>query len=91
VILFHILDHAERTFPFRSMTDFVDMETGDRMQVDPRFVREEYLREMSAFADRYRRECAEGAMEYVPVDTSMPFEAMLASYLARRLKTAAGR
>jgi len=84
VIIFHVLDHAERDFPFRQLTDFVDMETGQRMQVDPRFVREEYLRQMDEFASRYKRECSEGGMEYVPVDTSTPFDIMLSSYLARR-------
>ena len=35
VIVFHVLDHAEITFPFRDTASFVDMETGERLQVDP--------------------------------------------------------
>ena len=90
VILFHVLDHAERDFPFRNLTDFVDMETGERMQIDPRFVRDEYLRQMDEFAGRYKAECSEGGMDYVPVDTSTPFDIMLSSYLARRGRMTSG-
>ncbi len=84
VILFHILDRAEREFPFVRLADFVDMETGERLQVDPRYAREAYLEELGSFIDRFRRECAKSLVEYVPVDTSTPFDLMLAQYLARR-------
>ena len=84
VILFHILDHAEREFPFGRLADFVDMETGERLQVDPRYAREAYLEELRGFIDRFKRECAKSLVEYVPVDTSTPFDLMLAEYLARR-------
>jgi uncharacterized protein (DUF58 family) len=84
VILFHILDRAEREFPFVRLADFVDMETGERLQVDPRYAREAYLEELGGFIDRFRHECAKSLVEYVPVDTSTPFDLMLAQYLARR-------
>jgi uncharacterized protein (DUF58 family) len=84
IILFHVLDHAEIEFPFRNLADFLDMETGERLQIDPRYVRREYLRELEEFRNAFRRETAEGLIEYVPVDTSVPFEQMLAAYLARR-------
>ena len=90
VIIFHVLDHAERDFPFRSLTDFVDMETGERIQIDPRFVRDEYLRQLDEFTAKYKRECSEGGMEYVAVDTATPFDIMLSSYLARRGELASG-
>ena len=84
VILFHILDAAELEFPFSRLADFVDMETGERIQVDPRYARETYLEEMNAFIDRFRRECSKSLVEYVQVSTSTPFDLMLAAYLARR-------
>jgi hypothetical protein len=49
VIVFHVLDHAEITFPFRDTASFVDMETGERLQVDPAYVRDEYRRQLDAF------------------------------------------
>jgi uncharacterized protein (DUF58 family) len=88
VILFHLLDHAEIEFPFNQLADFVDMETGERIQIDPRYVREEYRREFEEFCAGFKRETAQTLVEYVRVDTSRPFELMLAEYLARRQKLA---
>jgi uncharacterized protein (DUF58 family) len=84
VILFHILDHAEREFPFTRLADFVDMETGQRLQIDPRYARDAYLEEMEAFTRRFKQECARSLVEYVPVDTATPFDLMLTRYLALR-------
>jgi uncharacterized protein (DUF58 family) len=87
VILFHILDHAEREFPFDRLADFVDMETGERLQVDPKYARDAYLEEMAAFVKRLKQDCARSLVEYVPVDTATPFDLMLTKYLALRGKT----
>jgi len=57
VIVFHLLDETELTFPFTNLTSFVDCETNQRIQVDPRTLGETYRREMQAFLDRYRNEC----------------------------------
>ena len=43
VILFHVLDKAEIDFPFRDVIAFHDLETNERIQVDPAYVRDEYL------------------------------------------------
>ena len=89
VILFHLLDHAEIEFPFTGLADFVDMETGERIQIDPRYVRDEYRRELEEFCAGFKRETSQTLVEYVRVDTSKPFELMLAEYLARRHALAA--
>ena len=78
------MDNNEVTFPFRRLSDFVDLETGERMLIDPKYVRDEYVRLFEDFCSRIRRECSESFVEYVPADTSVPFETMLSSYLARR-------
>ena len=81
VIVFHVLDHAEITFPFRDTASFIDMETGERLQVDPAYVRDEYRRQLDAFIDRYRKICADCQFDYVLTDTSVPFDSMLSRYL----------
>lgn len=86
VLLFHLLAPQEREFPYTRLVDFLDLETNERLQVDPRHVRDEYLRQLEAFMATFRRACAEQGAEYVPVDTSTPFELMLAAYLSRRLR-----
>ncbi len=86
VIIFHVLDRAEVEFPFERLTNFIDMETRERLQVDPRYVRDDYRRQIDEFIANYRRDCAESLVEYVPTNTSLPFDFLLASYLAKRGK-----
>jgi uncharacterized protein (DUF58 family) len=84
VIIFHLFDPAELRFPFDRLTQFVDMETSERLQVDPKYVREEYVRQVESFITDYRRDCSEGHVEYIVTDTSVPYDRMLTAYLARR-------
>ena len=84
VIIFHVFDRAELDFPFRRMSDFVDLETNERIQIDPRYVRDEYRRQINDFIAGYRRACSESNIEYINTDTSIPYYLMLAAYLAKR-------
>ena len=84
IILFHLMDPAELSFPFKKIMTFVDMETNEKLQVDPRYVREQYVQEVNAFVDRYRKECADRNIEYVLTPTDTPYDRMLLNYLSRR-------
>ena len=84
IILFHIFDAAELEFPFSKLTEFLDLETHEKYQVDPKAVREAYLAEVRAFIDRYKKACSDSDTEYVLTDTSVPYGLLLSSYLARR-------
>ncbi|MCK5113754.1 MAG: DUF58 domain-containing protein [Phycisphaerae bacterium] len=84
VIVFHLVDEAELEFPFTKITSFVDMETREKIQVDPRDVREAYRSEVQAFINRYRKECGDRNIEYSLITTSTPYDRMLLDYLAKR-------
>ncbi len=84
IIIFHLMDPSELGFPFKKIMSFVDMETGEKLQVDPRYVKEAYVAEIKGFVDRYRRECSERKIEYVLTPTDTPYDRMLLDYLARR-------
>jgi uncharacterized protein (DUF58 family) len=84
VILFHILDEAEVQFPFDDLMELEDPETDESIQVDGRGYRDVYLDQLAAFREGFRRECFQSGIDYVPVDTSMPFDKALAEYLLRR-------
>jgi uncharacterized protein (DUF58 family) len=84
VIVFHVLDRAEIDFPFRDLATFLDAETGQRIQVDPAYVREDYRKRVQEFIERYRRTCADCQIDYVPTDTSVPYDFMLSRYLSKR-------
>ncbi|MBI4579210.1 MAG: DUF58 domain-containing protein [Planctomycetes bacterium] len=84
LILFQVLDWAEANFPFEDVSQFIDPETGDRLTVHPRAVRDRYLAALEAFGDRYRRETAELRADFVQVDTSMTFDRALVQFLVDR-------
>ncbi len=82
--MFHVLDKAEIDFPFKDVTSFYDLETKERIQVDPSYVRNVYVQEMEAFIENYRRSCAEGNIDYVLAETSTPYDFMLTRYIVKR-------
>ncbi len=84
VILFHILDEAEVRFPFGGMIEFEEPETAAKIQVDADSFRSDYLAEVKAFCELYRRHCFQAGIDYVQLDTSMQFDRALTEYLVSR-------
>ena len=84
VILFHILDEAEVQFPFRGMLDLRDPESEQSLVVDAAGIRADYLEALQELRDRYQQECLSLGIDYVPLDTSMPFDKALLEYLSQR-------
>src|SRR5215472_701373 len=58
VILFHILDEAEVHFPFDGVIEFADVEENQRLTLDARAMRGDYLQSLDEFRQYYRAECA---------------------------------
>jgi uncharacterized protein (DUF58 family) len=86
IILFHILDEAEVHFPFQGLIEFEDVEDHDKLTLDARGMRGDYLQALREFQDFYRRECAKANIDYVPMDTSVNFDRALMEYLLQRQK-----
>ena len=86
VVGFHVLDHAELTFPFDQATRFHDLETADEVRIVPSLVREHYLREVGNLIESYRRELRLAGIDYCLVDTSKPLDFALLSYLSARAR-----
>jgi uncharacterized protein (DUF58 family) len=84
VIVFHILDPAEREFPFEGSSIFRDLETGEELPVDPEELKNVYRKKLADFLDNYKRKCRQNLIDYLPIDTSTPFDLALTSYLAKR-------
>ncbi len=84
VILFHILDEAEVRFPFHGQIEFEDPESGQTLIADSDALRREYLDEIESFREELRRRCAASQIDYVPLDTSIPFDRGLTEYLIAR-------
>ena len=84
MIVFHVLDRDERTFPFERLTRFVDLEGPTDVIADPEALRTAYLAEVSEAERVLRRSCNANRIDYVPLDTSEPLGTALAAYLAKR-------
>ncbi len=84
VILFHILDEAEVTFPYDGMVEFEDPETNELVVVDASAYRRDYQSEIAAFRALYKQECFQSGIDYVQLDTSMQFDKALLEYLLSR-------
>jgi uncharacterized protein (DUF58 family) len=86
VILFHILDEAEVHFPFDGVVEFEDVEEHDRLTIDARSMRSDYLQTLGEFQQFYRTECLKANIDYVAMDTSVSFDKALMEYLVQRQK-----
>ena len=84
VILFHILDEAEVTFPFSGSVDLLEPESQEHQIVDAASIRTDYLEAVEEMRGRYREVCLKIGADYVALDTSMPFDKALLEYLFQR-------
>ncbi len=84
ITAFHVLDRDELEFPFDEMTMFEGMETGRRLLVEPRLIRDRYLARIAAHQAEVRRRCSEARVGHVLVDTGEPPSRVLTRYLGRQ-------
>ena len=84
VIVFHVLDPDEISFPFDRATRFEDLETSEEIMAVPGAVRAHYLKEMGALIERYRRALGGVGIDYELITTDRPLELALLSYLSTR-------
>lgn len=86
VIVFHILDPWEVDFPYEEPSLFRDMESNEKLVVEPESLRGEYKRKVESFVNYYKSECRNSLIDYVSLNTSTSFDRALFSYLIKRKK-----
>lgn len=84
VLVMHVLDPMERSFAFGSDAVFKDVETGELIMTQPYHIQKAYQEAMREFVERYKRECRENSIDYLLLDTSVPFDTALLNYLNKR-------
>jgi hypothetical protein len=85
VIVLHVLDRDELTFPFRETSLFEGMEGESPLMAEPNALRREYLNAFNAFLDRLKDGCRDCGVDYYLMPTDEPIESALPRYLARRM------
>jgi uncharacterized protein (DUF58 family) len=84
VIVFHVMDDAELTFPYERLTRFKDMEGAGRVVTNPKTLRARYLSRIRSFTENLRTSCFERKISYNLANTNEPYDQFLASYLDKR-------
>jgi len=84
VLVFHVMDPAEVSFPFQGVTRFRDMESPRELLANPALLRQRYVERFQAFSDYYREQCGRLKIDYIRVNTQTPYDEFLSEYLIRR-------
>jgi uncharacterized protein (DUF58 family) len=85
MLLFHVLDNDEMDFPFAGTTRFEGMEELPNLLCDPRALRDGYLEALNEYLVEVRRGCVAQGIDYAPVRTGDPLDAVLAKFLHHRM------
>lgn len=88
VIVFHVLDPAERDLPFDEPVSFEDMETGERLPALPARLRAGYRELVREHIAELDRRVSGERMDFVAIDTSEPLDRALFRYLTIRERRA---
>lgn len=86
VIVFHLVDPAERDFPFERASRFQDMEGAGRLSAHPKALRAKYLERYQAYLDRLAEECHRNRIAHHLVSTDEPYERFLGGFLEKRAR-----
>jgi uncharacterized protein (DUF58 family) len=88
VIVFHVMDNeTELNFNFEDRPmEFIDMETGDRLKLNPGDVRQHYQHEATKFHEQLKLRCHQYKIDFIEADVNMDFNIILQTYLIKRAK-----
>jgi uncharacterized protein (DUF58 family) len=84
VLLFHVLDPSELRPQFSSPVVLVDLETRQRMQVNPDYAKNAYREKINTHIAGLRERCRAAGMDYFLLQTDRPLDAGLREYLTVR-------
>jgi uncharacterized protein (DUF58 family) len=85
LIVFHVVDAAERDFPFTAAATFEDAESKTRVAVRPDDLRKRYLESARSHHEAVAKRLSASGADYVRVETDQPLDRALHAYLDRRL------
>ncbi len=86
VIVFHVMDPAEITFPFRDHVVFEGLEGEGKLNADPHALRAAYLEAVEEHMAAIRRGCRDLSMDYTLLRTDEAVDDALARYLSERMR-----
>lgn len=88
VLLFHVTDkNTEEEFNFDERPyEFIDLETGEKVKVQPSQVKTHYQAAIKEFYHDLRLKCGQYKIDFVEADISQGFDQILSAFLVKRGK-----
>lgn len=88
VLLFHVSDHdTELAFNFDERPyEFVDLETGDKIKLNPLEIRDKFERQTALLHEELRMKCNQLKIDFISSNSRLDYFAVLQSYLIKRTK-----
>jgi uncharacterized protein (DUF58 family) len=84
VVVFHVLDPAEISFPYKDPIRFRDLESDELVPVVPEVFAAQYRKMIREHIDTLATKFAESRIDYVQVTTDKPLDEVLFTYLGNR-------
>jgi uncharacterized protein (DUF58 family) len=84
VVLFHVLDPKEIKPEIKEPSTLIDLETQDRIEITPDYVRDEYRKKFVAHVEALRDKTRGAGMDYHLLVTDRPLDDALREYLSIR-------
>lgn len=84
VSVFQLLDRDELEFPFEDPTEFLSLESPDRIEANPRAIREGYLAEMQNFLQETRRQLRGIDADHTLISTDEPLDRAILRWIGSR-------
>jgi hypothetical protein len=88
VLLFHVSDKAtEEDFDFEERPyEFIDLETGEKIKVQPSQVKTQYQTTIKQFYHDLKLKCGQYKIDFIEADIAQGFDQILSSFLVKRSK-----
>ena len=86
VLVFHLMDPAERELPAAGDALFYDPETDEELRTSSSALRKEYGHAVAESISEWRRECSRMGADYELVTTDVPIGRVLRRYLEKRAR-----
>jgi uncharacterized protein (DUF58 family) len=88
VVLFHVMDKSKEVdFAFENRpTIFVDMESGDRIRLQPSQIKDFYVEQVVKFNEALKARCLSYKIDLVECDINKGFKDILQTYLVKRTR-----
>lgn len=83
-MILHLLDRAEIELPYDRQITLQDLETDEKIQVDPNDLRETYQAQVEEYLTAIRRACNDSGIEYHTIYLDQPYDKAIVELLARR-------